>query len=140
AECPDRAVAPSGGQVERIINGSGSVRVDAQEFSQEVRQYLRVCAVAVVSNAGIKLAIGPKVKSAAVVLVGIAEVVQVQQHQFAARHGNVAVRGEAADAVVSWCVSDSIIKVNEVVCLESRVEGDSEQASLTDVRSVHGYA
>jgi hypothetical protein len=66
-------------------------------------RFASVCAlsrVGVLADGDVQLAVGAEVQPAAVVIRRAAQRVEVHQHLLAARRGDVAVGGEAADAVV----------------------------------------
>ena len=97
---------------------------------------LRVGAVGVLADRGVELAVGAEGERAAVVVGGAAEVVELEDDDFAAGHRDVAVGGEAADAVVDGRRRRRVVDVDEVVRRKVRVEGDAEQAALA--RGVDG--
>ena len=61
-----------------------------------------------------------------------AQVVEVEDDDLAAGHGDVAVGGEAADAIVNGGRRRRVVDVDELVGREVRIEGDAEQAALAD--------
>ena len=66
-----------------------------------------------------------------------AEIVEFEDHNLAAGLGDVAVRGEAADAIVNSRRGRSVIGIHKVIHRERRVEGHAEEAALA--RRVDGY-
>src|SRR5205807_10661344 len=83
-----------------IIRRNGAVGIDAQNFAQAIAQRLRVCAVRILTDAGVKLAIRPEMDGTAIVVGGATQVVEVDQNELAAGHGDIAVRRKPAYAIM----------------------------------------
>jgi hypothetical protein len=58
------------------------------------------------------------------------EVFQVDQDHLAAGHGDIAVRGETADAIVNRRRARGVIEIDELVRREVRIESDPEKPPL----------
>jgi hypothetical protein len=91
---------------------------------------LGVAAICVFADRNIELAVGAEVDGAAVVVGRAGEVLEIDHHVLAAGHRHVAVRREAADAVVNRRRRGRVVDVHELIRLKGRVEGDAEQAAL----------
>ena len=129
-ERPDRPVLAGRGCEERVVGRDRAVGVDAQDLAEQVRQRLRVAPFAFSPTRDVQLAVGPEVQRAAVVVGRTAEVVQIEEDRLAARHRDVAVRRESADAVVDGGCSGRVVDVDVVIGREVGIEGESEQAAL----------
>ena len=93
--------------------GNGAVAVEAEHLAEQVRQRLRVGAVGVLADRRVELPVGAEGERAAVVVRGAAEVVEIEDHDLAAGLGDVAVRGEAADAIVNSRRGRRVIDIHE---------------------------
>ena len=84
-----------------------SVRVISENLTQTIVQTLGIGRVRILTHAGVKLPVRSEMNRAAVVVGGAAEVVEVEEHDLAARHGHVAVRvpDEGHAEVVQVCDS-----------------------------------
>ena len=129
-ECPDRAIVPARGIVERIVGWDGAVGVDPQYLPEQVGKSLCVCAVGVLAHADVKLSIRSEMETASVVIGGAAKVVEVQDNYFTARCGDIAGRGKSADPIVDRGSGNGVINVDVVVVGEVWIERDPEQAAL----------
>src|SRR5437762_11868585 len=67
---------------------------------------------------------------AAIVVGGGAEVVEIQDNDFAARCSGIAGRGKPANSVVNWRRRNRIINVEVMIGGEIRIERDSEKAAF----------
>ena len=67
---------------------------------RQVAECLRICAVGILAHGDVQLAIRSKMDCAAIVIRGARQIVELENDHFAAGHGHVAIRGEAADAIV----------------------------------------
>jgi len=115
---------------ERIVGGYRPIAIDTQHFAETIVQSLRVGGIRVLAHADVELAIGPEVDRAAIVVAGAAQVIQIGQHKFTAGQSDVAVRGEAADAVVGRVTGNCVIDVDEMIRREVWIESYAEQAAL----------
>src|SRR6266576_573709 len=68
---------------------------------------------------------------AAIMVGGGAEVVEIQDNDFAARCGGVTRRGITADPIMGRRTGDGVIDVNVLVRREARVERDPKQPAFT---------
>jgi len=71
------------------------------------------------------------VQSATVVVRGT-ERGQIEPHDFAARHGDVAAGREPGDPVVNGWRGGRVVQIDEAVEGEHRIEGDADQPSFAD--------
>ena len=91
---------------------------------------MRVCAVGVLPYADVELAVWAEMDRAAIVVGGGAEVVEIQDNDFAARCSGIAGRGKPANSVVNWRRRNRIINVEVMIGGEIRIERDSEKAAF----------
>jgi len=71
------------------------------------------------------------VERAAVVIGRGGQRRQIGDHMLAARCGDVAARGESADAIVCRGARDRVVHVHERAGREAEIHFDAEQAALT---------
>src|SRR6185312_8991308 len=105
---------------------------------QEGVEALRVGAVGILADGDVELPVGPEVDGTAVVVGGRAEGIQIQQDDLAAGHGDVAVGGEPADAVVGRGAGHRVIEIDVVVDREGRVERHAEQPAFAGRVHIQG--
>src|SRR5687768_14781180 len=129
AEGPDGAVVAGGGVVKRIIRGDGAVPVDPQHLAEAVGERLRVRGDGVLADGDVELPVFAEVNRAAVV-VRRGEGLEIHQYDLAAGQGDVAVRGEAADAVVDGARGGRVVDVDVLIAEKVGIEGDAEEAAL----------
>jgi hypothetical protein len=67
---------------------------------------------------------------ASVVIGSTAQRIQVEHNHFAAWHYNITIGGKPADTIIGTR-RQSVIEINEMISVESRIESDSEQAPFT---------
>ena len=65
-------------------------------------------------------------------MIGCAQIVEIQNDELAAGDRNVAVGGEAADAVVNGRCRRRVIDVNKPIDCEIRIECHSQEAALAN--------
>ena len=109
---------------------AGVININAQHFAEQVAERLRVAAVGVFADADVQLAVGAEVQRTAVMIGGARQRIQVEQIDLAARHGHVAVGGEATDAVVRHRCRGRVIDVDEMIGRKGGVERNADQAAL----------
>ncbi len=114
-----------------VVAGYAAVRVEAEHLAQAVGKRLGVVAIRVLADRDVQLAVWSEMHRAAVVVGGSAQVVEVHQHDLAAGRGDVAVGGEAADAVVNRRGSRRVVHVHEAIRREIRIERDAQKAALS---------
>ena len=85
----------------------------------------------------VQLPVKAEVQRSAIVVVRV-QVIEVEEHQLAASHCDIAVGGEPADTIVNARRLCRVVDVNELVGGEIRVECDAEQAALPIGVNVQG--
>ena len=138
AQRPDGSVVAGGRGIEGVVRWNGAVRVNAKHFAEQITECLGVAAVGVLADAHVQLAVQAEMQAAAVVVGGSRQGIEIEQIHLAARHRQVAVGGEAADAVMHHRRRGRVININEVVGGEGRVQSDADQAALPRGIDRHG--
>ena len=107
------------------------VEVMRSILPRRVANDLSIGAIGIVANCNEEIAVWSKVKRAAVVVCGSAQIGQVHHDRLTASQCNVARGGEAADAVVNSRSSGGVVDIDQLVGDEVGIECDSKQATLT---------
>src|ERR1041384_4632006 len=105
--------------------------MDAYHLAEPVRERLRICRRGVFSDCDVQLSIRCKMDRAAIVIRRRREIVEFENNHFAVWNYDVAIRSEAADAIVSRCARDGVVEIKEIVICEVWIESDSEQPAFT---------
>ena len=66
----------------------------------------------------------------AAVMIAGTQVFEVDQDDFASRHGYIAIRGETADAIVNRRRGGRVVEINELVRAEIRIEGYAQESAF----------
>src|SRR5207302_9158445 len=119
-----------------IVRRNCAVRSYAKNFYKKITQILRVTPLGIVSHGNIKVAIGSKVKGAAIRSGGCGEGVQLKEDYPTAWYNHIAVGGEPNHTIVCGGPRNCIIEINIMVQSKMGIEGNTQKASLS--HRVHG--
>src|SRR5262249_26277300 len=113
-----------------IIRRDGAVGIDAENFSQTIAQRLRVGAVSILTDTGVQLAVRSKMDRATIMIRGVAQVVEIDQDELAVSRGDISGCREPTYTIMRRGTMHGVIKVNEMVACEIRIERHAEKPSL----------
>src|SRR5215813_2791496 len=120
--------------IEVRIVGRNKVKwigVYAQQLSKQVRECLCVCAIGILSDRNVQLAVRSKVNCATIVIGCARKIIQVEDNQFATRYNHIAVRCKSAYTVVDSRRCRGVINIHELIVKKIRIKRDPQQSTLS---------
>jgi hypothetical protein len=114
-----------------VVRRNCTVRSYAKNFSKKITQILRVTSLGVISHGNIKVAIGSKVKGAAIMIGSCGEGAQLKEDCATTWHSHIAVGREANYTIVCGGWGNCIIEINVMVQSKMGIEGNTQKPSLS---------